>query len=105
MFRPMLKPLGDRVLVKEIKQDEEKTASGIILPGQKRSRHIEGEVIEVGPGNQYLLPYHNPVTYTHTLPCSVKKGDKVMFTFGEVYTVDNEEYYILRESDILAVIK
>ncbi len=94
-----IKPLQDRVLIKEdTNSKEKKTSSGIIIPmtvtedkGGKR-----GEVIAVGAGRQ-----EDGVT----VPVSVKPGDKVLFQWGDLISVDGEEYYIVKESEILAIIK
>jgi chaperonin GroES len=102
-----IQPLGDRVLVLERigEAKETKTASGIIIPaasegGDKGSK--KGEVIAVGPGR------HED---GKVIPVSVKVGDKVLFQWGDKLvldsadTVKNEDYYLVRESEILAVIK
>ena len=92
----MLKPLGDRVVIKVI-EEEEKTPGGIVLPDTAKEKPIVGEVVAVGPGRtldngQKVAP-------------EVKKGDKVVFSRygGTEVKIDGEEYLILRESDILAV--
>jgi chaperonin GroES len=102
-----IQPLGDRVLVLERtgEEKETKTASGIIIPaagegGDKGSK--KGEVIAVGPGR------HED---GKVIPISVKVGDKVMFQWGDKLVLDSaeivkdEDYYLVRESEILAVIK
>lgn len=93
-----LKMLEDRVLVKPIPQ-EDKTESGIYLPDSAKERPQKGEVMEVGPGK--LLDNGQRVTL------SVKKGDKVLFGkyAGTEVKFKVEEYIILRESEILAVIE
>ncbi len=92
----MLKPLGDRVLVKP-SQEEEKTKGGIVLPDTAREKPQKGEVVAVGPGK--LLDDGK------RLPPEVKVGDVVIFSKygGTEIKVDGEEYLILHESDILAV--
>jgi len=91
-----LKPLGDRVVVKTI-EEEEKTAGGIYLPDTAKEKPQKGEVIAVGSGK--LLDNGERV------PLEVKVGDKVIFAKygGTEVKVNGTEYLILRESDILAV--
>jgi len=91
-----LKPLGDRVVVKTI-EEEEKTAGGIVLPDTAKEKPQKGEVIAVGTGK--LLDNGERVAL------EVKVGDKVIFAKygGTEVKVDGKEYLILRESDILAV--
>jgi len=94
-----LKPLADRVLIKEDADSaEKKTSGGIIIPvtvdedkGSKR-----GIVMAVGPGRHEDGKLVAP---------SVKAGDKVLFQWGDKIKVGEEEYYIVREAEILAVIK
>jgi chaperonin GroES len=94
-----VRPMSDRVLIKEHTDDKEKkTASGIILPassgedkGSKR-----GEVVAVGTGR---------VEDGKTVPMIVKVGDTVLFQWGDKIKVEGDDYYIVRESEILAVIK
>ena len=80
-----IKPLGDRVLVQAL--SSEKSKGGIIIPDTVQEKPQEGKIIAVGPGR-------------------VEKGDKVLFGkyAGTEIMVDNKEYLILRESDILAVL-
>lgn len=90
-----LKPLGDRVVVKPI-TEEEVTKGGIILPDTAKERPQRGEIIAVGPGRLDENGKH--------IPMEVKKGDKVIYAkyAGTEIKEDDEEYLILRESDILA---
>ncbi|AEF93373.1 10 kDa chaperonin [Desulfotomaculum nigrificans CO-1-SRB] len=94
----MIKPLGDRVVVKALPQ-EEKTKSGIVLPDTAKEKPQQGEVIAVGPGR--LLENGQRATI------DLKVGDKVFFSkyAGNEVKIDEEEYLILREMDILAVIE
>ena len=94
----MIKPLGDRVVVKALPQ-EEKTKSGIVLPDTAKEKPQQGEVIAVGPGR--LLENGQRATI------DVKAGDKVFFSkyAGNEVKIDEQEYLILREMDILAVIE
>ncbi|TCO67668.1 co-chaperone GroES [Caldanaerobacter subterraneus] len=92
-----LKPLGDRVVVKVI-QSEEVTKGGVILPGTAKEKPQQGEVVAVGPG-QYIDGKR--------VEPEVKVGDKVIFSkyAGTEVKLDGEEYLLLRESDILAIIE
>ncbi|HOA14968.1 MAG TPA: co-chaperone GroES [Bacillota bacterium] len=91
----MLKPLGDRVIVKP-SVEEEKTAGGIFLPDTAKERPQWGEVVAVGPGR-----YEDG----KRIAPEVKEGDKVIYSKygGTEVKVDGQEYLILRESDILAI--
>ncbi|MCL5290053.1 MAG: co-chaperone GroES [Bacillota bacterium] len=94
----MIKPLGDRVVVKATPQ-EEKTKSGIVLPDTAKEKPQQGEVVAVGPGR--LLDNGQRATI------DLKAGDKVFFSkyAGNEVKIDEEEYLILREMDVLAVIE
>lgn len=91
-----LKPLGDRVVVKAI-EAEERTKGGIILPDTAKDKPQEGEVIAVGPGR--VLDNGNRVAP------EVKVGDRVIYSKygGTEVKVDEEEYLVVRESDLLAI--
>ncbi len=94
-----LKPLGDRVVVKPAgKEGEKKLASGIIIPASAdKERPMMGEVVAVGPGK-----YEDGAR----APMAVKEGDRVLFSkygYDEV-KLDGEEYYVLSESGILAIL-
>ena len=93
----MLKPLGDRVIIRVLEK-EEKTKSGIFLPDTAKEKPQEGKVIEVGSGK--VLENGQKVAL------EVKKGDKVIFAkyAGAEVKVQGEEYLILSEKDILAII-
>lgn len=93
-----IKPLQDRVLVKRV-EAEEKTESGIIIPDTAKEKPQRGEVIAVGPGK--LLENGNKLTPT------VKPGDKILFSkyAGTEIEINNEEYLIMREDDILGVLE
>lgn len=96
---PKIVPLADRVLVKPQVQDEERTASGIYIPETaKKEKPEQGEVIAVGEGR-----YEDG----KLMPLRVKVGDLVMFSkygYDEV-KVDGQDYFILKEENILAIIK
>jgi len=94
-----LKPLADRVVIKEdTDSKEKKTSSGIIIPvGVSEDKHGKrGTIVAVGPGR---------VEEGKTIAVSVKVGDKVLFQWGDKVQVDGEEFYLVREPEILAVIK
>lgn len=95
----MLKPLNDHVIVKPL-ANEEKTASGIILPDTvNKEKPEKGEVIAVGPGR--LLDNGQRAAM------SVKPGDKVIFTkySPNEIKINSEEFLVLTENDILAIIE
>ena len=91
-----LKPLGDRVVVKAV-EAEEKTRGGIILPDTAKDKPQEGEVVAVGPGR--VLDNGSRVAP------EVKVGDRVIYSKygGTEIKVDDVEYLVIRESDLLAV--
>ena len=93
-----LRPLADRLVVKPLEQ-EEKTASGIILPETAKEKPQEGEVLAVGPGR---VGDDND-----RIPMDVKVGDIVLFAKygGTEIKLQGEKYLILKESDILAVVE
>lgn len=93
-----LKPLGDRVVVRPLEQ-EERTAGGIVLPDTAKERPKRGEVIAVGPGK---------VTDAgQRIPVSLSAGDEVVFASyaGTEVKVDGQELLIMSESEVLAVIQ
>ena len=95
----IIKPLSDHILIEPVKE-EEKSKGGIFLPDTaSKEKSEEGKVIAVGPGKR--------TDDGKMLPMSVKPGDKVLFTkYGpNEIKVDNKEYLIATESDILAIIE
>ena len=93
------RPLGDRILV-EVLEAEEKTKGGIVLPDTAKERPQQGKVIAVGKGK---LLENGEVK-----PLEVKEGDVVVFSKyagTEVRTKDGDEYLILREDDVLAIVE
>ena len=94
-----IQPLHDRVLIQEETESKEKrTASGIIIPvtvGEDKGSK-SGKVVAVGPGR------HED---GKLIPCSVKAGDRVLFQWGDKVKMGEEEYFVVRESEILAIIK
>ncbi len=97
MAKINLKPLADRVIVKP-SEAEEKTKGGIILPDTAKEKPIEGTIVAVGPGKVS--------DDGKTVKPEVKVGDKVLYGkySGTEVTVEGEEYLIMRESDIFAII-
>ena len=91
------RPLGDRVLVKRV-EEEEKTKGGIIIPDTAKEKPQEGEVVAVGPGarddNGKLQPL------------DVKAGDRILFGkwSGTEVKIDGEDLIIMKESDVLGVL-
>lgn len=88
-------PLGDRVVIKP-QDEEEVTKSGLVLPDTAKEKPQEGEVVAVGPGR---------VSDDGTrIKMEIKKGDKVVYSkyAGTEFEEDDEDYLIVRESDILA---
>jgi chaperonin GroES len=93
----MLKPLGDRVVI-ELVESEEKTASGIVLPGSAQEKPQEGKVVAVGTGR--VLENGERVAL------EVSVGDRIIFSkySGTEVKYGGTEYLVLRENDILAII-
>jgi chaperonin GroES len=93
-----IQPLADRVLVKRL-EAEEKTKGGIVLPDTAKEKPQTGEVIAVGKGK--ILESGK------VEPLEVKKGDKILFGkySGSEITYKDEEFIILKEEDILAILK
>ena len=91
------RPLGDRVLVKRV-EEEEKTKGGIIIPDTAKEKPQQGKVIAVGTGK--IDEKGNKI------PFNVKKGDKVLMPKygGTEIKLDGKEYQIMREEDILGVL-
>ncbi|PSL46942.1 chaperonin GroES [Salsuginibacillus halophilus] len=93
----MIKPLGDRVVIEQVEQ-EEKTASGIVLPDSAKEKPQEGSVVAVGTGRL--------TDNGERVALEVSEGDKVVYSkfAGTEIEYDGKQYLILRESDLLAVI-
>ena len=92
-----VRPLGDKLLVKQL-EAEAKTAGGIVLPDTAKEKPKEGKVIAVGDGKV--------LDSGEKMPFQVKKGDRVLFSSfaGTEIKVEGEEYLIMSEEDVLAVI-
>jgi chaperonin GroES len=94
----MLKPLGDRIVVKAL-EAEEKTSGGIILPDSAKEKPQMGEVVAVGPGKM--------LDNGKLAPMDVKVGDKVAYTKwgGTEIKVGGQDLMILKQDDILGVVE
>jgi chaperonin GroES len=92
-----IKPLGDRVVIKMIEM-EETTRSGIVLPGTAKEKPQVAEIVAVGPGG---------VIDGKDVTMQVKVGDRVLISkyAGTEVKMDNVEYTILKQSDILAIVE
>jgi chaperonin GroES len=92
-----VKPLADRILVKPL-EAEEKTKGGIIIPDNAKEKPQKGEVVAVGPGKI--------ADNGQKIAMELKKGDKVLYGkySGTEVTIDGQEYLMVKESDVLAVI-
>ena len=92
-----LVPLGDRVVLKQV-EAEETTKSGIVLPGQAQEKPQQAEVVAVGPGG---------VVESKEVKMEVAVGDKVIYSkySGTEVKMDGTEYIIVRQNDILAIVK
>jgi chaperonin GroES len=93
-----LKPLGDRVVLKPLPK-EEQTKSGIFLPDTAKEKPQEGQIVSVGPGRL------DDKGVRHSL--DVKEGQRVLYAkyAGTEFKLDGEEYLILSEKDILAIVE
>jgi chaperonin GroES len=92
-----LKPLGDRLIVRAL-DEEETTASGIVLPDTAKEKPQKGEVLAVGDG---------PIEDGERRPLDVAAGDTVLYSKygGTEVKVDGEDLLVLRESDVLAKVE
>ena len=93
-----VRPLGDRVIVRRI-EEEEKTEGGLIIPDTAKEKPMEGEVVAVGKGRM--------LENGKVQPMEVKKKDRVLFGkyAGSEIKIDGEDRLILREDEILCVIE
>ena len=94
-----IRPLHDRVLVKRLEPGDKTSAGGIIIPDTAKEKPQEGEVIAVGPGKM--------LEDGKVQPMNVKAGDKILFGkyAGTDVKIDEEDYIIMREDDILGVLE
>lgn len=92
------KPLRDKILIKRVNEDE-KTKGGIIIPDTAKGKPIQGTVVSVGNGKMN--------DNGSIIPMTVKQGDQVLFGkySGTEIKFDGEEHLILREDDILGIVK
>jgi len=93
-----VRPLHDRLIVQRL-EEEEKTKGGIIIPDTAKEKPIEGKVIAVGAGR---------IKKDGTkIPLEVKKGDRVLYAKygGTEVRIDGEEYLMMKEDDVLAIIE
>lgn len=93
-----LRPLQDRIIVKRM-EEEQKTAGGLFIPETAKEKPQRGEIVAVGNGKK--------TEDGKVLPLDVKVGDKVLFGkyAGTDIKVDGEEYLMMREDDLLAVVE
>ena len=93
-----VKPLGDKILVKRL-EAQEVTKGGIVLPDSAKEKPKEGRIVEVGPGKVLDDGSRGSL--------QVKKGDRILFTSyaGTEIKIDGEEYLVMSEDDVLAVVE
>ena len=94
-----IRPLADRLIVKRVDDQEQKSAGGIIIPDTAKEKPQEGKVVAVGRGK---LSEEGKV-----IPLDVKAGDRILFGkySGTEIKIDGEEHLILREEDVLGVVE
>ena len=94
-----IRPLADRLIVKRVEEQEQKSAGGIIIPDTAKEKPQEGKVVAVGKGK---LNEDGKV-----IPLDVKAGDRILFGkySGSEIKIDGEEHLILREEDVLGVVE
>jgi chaperonin GroES len=97
MSKLKIKPLGDRIVVKPM-EAEEKTKGGIILPDTVKEKPVEGTIVAAGPGRKS--------DDGKIVEMEVKVGEKILYGkySGTEVTIEGEEYLIMRESDIFAIV-
>lgn len=93
-----LRPLQDRILVKRV-EEAEKTKGGIIIPDSAKEKPAEGEVVAVGAGKVS--------DDGKKIPLEIKKGDRILFSKygGTEVNIEDEEFLIMREDDVLGVVE
>ena len=98
MSIPSIRPLADRILVKRLEEDDEQKVGGIIIPDTAKEKPQEAEVVAVGPGR---------LENGDRVALELKKGDKVLIGkySGTEVKLEGEEYLIMREEDVLAVVE
>ncbi|NLW55728.1 MAG: co-chaperone GroES [Firmicutes bacterium] len=92
-----IKPLGERIVIK-VMESEEKTKSGIVLPDTAKEKPQQGEVVAIGSGKT--------LDNGQKVPLELKVGDRVLFAkyAGTEVKLDGEEYMVMKESDVLAIL-
>ncbi|MCD6408693.1 co-chaperone GroES [bacterium] len=98
MAKLKIRPLGDRIVVEPL-EAEEKTKGGIILPDTAKEKPQKGKVVAVGKGRMDESG--------KAIPMEIKVGDKVLYGkyAGTEITIDDKEYIILKEEDVLAIVE
>jgi len=93
-----IRPLHDRVIVKRLEEQEQRSAGGIIIPDTAKEKPQEGKVVAVGAGRR---------EDGKVIPPDVKAGDRILFGkyAGSEIKLDGEEHLILREEDILGIVE
>jgi chaperonin GroES len=93
-----IRPLYDRIVVRRIEQQDEKTAAGIIIPDSAKEKPQEGEVVAVGKGRR--------LEDGKIIPLDVQVGDRILFGkySGNEIKIDGQEYLIMREDEVLGVL-
>ena len=94
-----IRPLYDRIVVKRVEEGADKTASGLFIPDSAKEKPQEGEVVAVGQGKRS--------DDGKLMPLDVKAGDRILFGkySGSDIKIDNEEYMIMREDEVLGVLE
>jgi chaperonin GroES len=94
-----IRPLADRLIVKRLEEQDQKSAGGIIIPDTAKEKPQEGKVVAVGRGK---LNEDGKV-----IPLDVKAGDRILFGkySGSEVKIDGEEHLILREEDVLGIVE
>ena len=94
-----IRPLADRLIVKRLEEQEQKSAGGIIIPDTAKEKPQEGKVVAVGKGK---VNEDGKV-----IPLDVKAGDRILFGkySGSEIKIDGEEHLILREEDVLGIVE
>ena len=93
-----IRPLYDRIVVKRVEETESKSAGGLIIPDSAKEKPQEGKVVDVGNGKK--------TEDGKVIPLDVKVGDKILFGkySGSDIKIGTEEYLIMREDEVLAVL-
>ena len=98
MAKININPLADRVLVRRLDEEEEQKVGGIIIPDTAKEKPQEGEIVAVGPGR---------AEDGNRIPVEVEVGDKILIGkySGTEVKIEGEDYLIMREDDILAIVE